>query len=112
LGKRKIFFPYRIRVPGTLQPSCYPDLETPPPDLIKKEAKQILRHKDLTTEIQPICNVKTKVIPVTTGATGTTSESFKNYPSNIHGKHDIKELQKTAVLKIALVLGEVHVHGK
>jgi hypothetical protein len=35
---------------------------------------------------------KTKAIPVITGATGTISESFRKYLSNIPGKHEIKEL--------------------
>ena len=41
-------------------------------------------------------NVKTKVIPVIIGATGTISESFRKYTSNIQGKHEVKEFQKTA----------------
>jgi hypothetical protein len=39
-----------------------------------------------------------KVIPITTGATGTISKSFIKYLSNIPEKHDVKELQKTAIL--------------
>jgi hypothetical protein len=39
-------------------------------------------------------NVKIKVIPVITGATGTISESLRQYPSNITGKNEIKELKK------------------
>jgi hypothetical protein len=35
------------------------------------------------------------VIPVVIGETGTISKSRQKYPSNIPGKHDIKELQKT-----------------
>jgi hypothetical protein len=41
-----------------------------------------------------MCYVKTKVIPVTTGASGTISKSLGQYLSNIPGKHEIKELQK------------------
>jgi hypothetical protein len=33
-------------------------------NMIKKEAKKILKYKDLTIEIQGMWNVKTKVIPV------------------------------------------------
>jgi hypothetical protein len=33
-------------------------------------------------------NVKTKVIPVIIGATGTISYSFRKYLSNILGKHE------------------------
>jgi hypothetical protein len=40
-------------------------------------------------------NVKTRIIPVITGATGTISKSLRQYPSNIPGKYEIKEQQKT-----------------
>jgi hypothetical protein len=52
-------------------------------------------------------NVKTKVIPVIIGATGTISKSFRKYLSHIPSKHDIKELHKTATLDTAHVLREV-----
>jgi hypothetical protein len=45
--------------------------------------------------------VKTRVIPVIIGATGTTSKSFRKYISNIPGNHEVKELQKTAGLGTA-----------
>jgi len=47
-------------------------------NVIKKEGENILKYKDLTIEIQHMWNVKTKVIPVITGATGTVSKSFRN----------------------------------
>jgi hypothetical protein len=43
-------------------------------------------------------NVKTRVIPVIIGAIGTISKSFRKYMSDIPGNHDVKELQKTAIL--------------
>ena len=49
-------------------------------------------------------NVKTKVIPVTIGATGNISKSFRKYMSNIPGKHEVKELQKRAILGTAHML--------
>jgi hypothetical protein len=52
-------------------------------------------------------NVKTKGTPVIIGATGTISKSFRKYLSSVPGKHDIKELQKTAVLGTAHTLREV-----
>jgi len=52
-------------------------------------------------------NVKTKVIPVIIGATGTISKSFRKYVSNIPGNHEVKELQKTAILGTAHILRKV-----
>jgi hypothetical protein len=43
-------------------------------------------------------NVKTRVIPVIIGATGTISKSCRKYVSNIAGNHEVRELQKTAIL--------------
>jgi len=76
-------------------------------NVIKNEAEKILKYKDLITEIQRMWNVETKVIPVITGATGTVSKSFRKYVSNIPGKHEVKELQKTATLGTAHILREV-----
>jgi len=45
-------------------------------NVIIKEAEKILKYKNLTIEIQRMWNVKTKVIPVIIGATGTISKSF------------------------------------
>jgi len=70
-------------------------------NVIKKEALKILKYKDLTKEVQHMWNVKTKVVPVIIGATGTISKSFRKYVSNIPGKHEVKELQKTAILGTA-----------
>jgi len=52
-------------------------------------------------------NVKTEVIPVIIGATGTVSELFRKYVSNIPGKHEVKELQKTVKLGTAHILRKV-----
>jgi hypothetical protein len=38
-------------------------------------------------------NVKTTVIPVIIGATGTISKSFRKYLSNVPGTHEVKKLQ-------------------
>jgi len=60
----------------------------------KKEAEKILKCKDLITEIQRLRNVKAKVIPAVTGATGTISKSLRQFLSNILRKKEIKKLQK------------------
>jgi len=75
--------------------------------VIKEEAEKTLKYKDLTIEIQCMWNVKAKVIPVITGATGTISKSFRKYVSNIPGKHEVKKLQKAAILGTAHILRKV-----
>jgi len=52
-------------------------------------------------------NVKTKAIPVVIGATGTISKSFRKCMCNIPGNHEIRELQKTAILGTAHILRKV-----
>jgi len=78
-------------------------------NVIKNEAEKILKCKDLTIEIQRMWNVKTRVIPVirVIGATGAISKSFGKYVSDIPGNHDVKELQKTAILGTAHILRKV-----
>jgi hypothetical protein len=76
-------------------------------NVIKKEAEKILKYKELTIEIQGMWNIKTKVIPVIIGATGTISKSLKKYVSNIPGNHGFKELQETALLGAAHILRKV-----
>jgi hypothetical protein len=76
-------------------------------NVIKKEAEKILKYTDFTTEIQRMWNVKTRVIPVIIGATGTVSKSFRKHVSNIPGHHDVKELQNTSILSTAHTLKKV-----
>jgi hypothetical protein len=52
-------------------------------------------------------NGKTKVIPIILRETGTVVISLRKYLRNICGKHDIKEIQKTAVFGTAHILREV-----
>ena len=75
--------------------------------MIKKEAEEILKCKDLTIEIQCVWNGRTKVITVIGRATGTISKSFRKYVSNIPGKHEVKELQNTAILGTPHILRKV-----
>jgi len=76
-------------------------------NVIKKEANKILKFKDLTIEIQRMWNLKTKMEPVIIGATGTISKTFRKYVNNITGNHEVKELQKTAILGTAHILRKV-----
>ena len=58
-------------------------------------------------EIRRMWNVKAKVIPVITGATGTVSQSVTQNLSNVPGKDEIKALQKQATLGTEHKLREV-----
>ena len=58
-------------------------------NVIKKDAEKILKYKDLTIAIQRIWNVKTKVIPVIIGESGTISKSFRKYVSNLPVNHEV-----------------------
>ena len=51
--------------------------------------------------------VKSRVIPVIIGATGIISKSLIKYVSNIPGNHELKQLQKTAILGTAHILRKV-----
>jgi len=61
-------------------------------NVIKKEAENILKYKDLIIDIQRMWNVKAKLILIITGVTGTISESPGHYLSNIPEKHEIQAL--------------------
>jgi len=76
-------------------------------NMIKKETEKILKHKDLTIEIQCMWNVKTKVIPVIIGSTAIILKSFRKYVRNITGNHEVKEIQKTAILGTVHILRKV-----
>jgi hypothetical protein len=47
------------------------------------------------------------VIPVIIAATGNFSKSFRKYVSRIPGNHEVRELQKTAIMGTAHVLQKV-----
>jgi hypothetical protein len=52
-------------------------------------------------------NVNTKAIPITITATGTISKSFKIHPTNMLRKHEIKDLEKIAILGTAHILQKI-----
>ena len=51
-------------------------------NVVKKEAENILKYKDHIIEIQPMWNVKAKVIPVIIWTIGAISKSLRQYLSN------------------------------
>ena len=67
-------------------------------NVIKKEAEKILKYKDLTIEIEHMWNV---IDTSNNRGDWDYLKSFRKYVSNIPGKHEVKELQKTAILGTA-----------
>jgi hypothetical protein len=67
-------------------------------NMIKKGAEKSVKCKNFVIEIRRMWNVKAKMIPILIGATGTISESLRQYLSIVPGKQEIKELQTTAIL--------------
>jgi hypothetical protein len=51
--------------------------------------------------------IKLMIIIIIIGAAGTISKSSRKYPRNLPGKHEIKEIQKTAILGTAHILRKV-----
>jgi hypothetical protein len=47
------------------------------------------------------------VIPVIIGTTGIIPESLRKYVNTITGNHEVKELQKTAILGTAHIIRKV-----
>jgi len=73
-------------------------------NVIKKKDRNILKYEDLIIEIQRTWNVKNKSDTSNNGATGSISKSLRKHLSNIPGKKEIKDLQKTAILGTANIL--------
>ena len=69
-------------------------------NVIKKEAEKILKYKDLAIEIQRMWKVKTR-------SDWDRFRIIQKYISNIPGNHEVKELQKTAILGTAHILRKV-----
>jgi len=68
-------------------------------NVIKREAENILKYKDLIIEAQ--------VILVIMGMTGTISSSLRQYLSDILGKNKLRHCKKTAILGTADTLQKV-----
>jgi len=62
-------------------------------NVIKNEAEKILKYKDLITEIRRMWNVKSKVIAVITGATGTISKITRTVPEQ-HTSTKLRDYKK------------------
>jgi hypothetical protein len=59
--------------------------------------KEVGRFRNISN-CNRIVDCKSMAIPVVIGKTGTISISFRKYVSTIPGNHEVKELQKSAIL--------------
>ena len=66
-----------------------------------KELEKIEYYQDLAQELKKIWNMKVKVIPLVTGAVGTTPIKLRNRLKEIGIETQIAELQKTVLLHTA-----------
>jgi hypothetical protein len=78
-------------------------------NVIKKEAKNVLKYKDISVEIQRSWNVIINVIPVITGATKPISIT-QTVPEQRKRKARNEGTQKTAILGCAHTAGSANVN--
>ena len=77
-------------------------------NVIKKEAEKFLKHKDLNNRNTAHVERKNKVDTSNNrGDWDYISKPFRKYLSNKPGKHEVKELQKKAILGTAHTLRKV-----
>jgi len=76
-------------------------------NVIKKEAEKILTYRCFIIEIQPMWNVKKKVVPVIIVATATISNLLRQHQNNLLGKNEIKELKKNSHIRHCTHTSEV-----
>ena len=75
-------------------------------NVTRKEDEKILKYKDLILKAQRMWNVKAKVIPVITGATGTISKSDNTW-ATYQESTKLRNYKKTATLGTEHILWEV-----
>jgi hypothetical protein len=69
--------------------------------VVRKEAEKILKHRNLTAEIERMWTVTATVTQVIAVATGAVSNSLRQYLRNVMRKQEVKDLQQTAILGTA-----------
>lgn len=76
-------------------------------NIVQKEAEKRTKYKNLAIETQRMWGMKTRVVPIIIGATGTISKSAAKAISEIPGRHNLSALQKTVILKTAHIVRKV-----
>ena len=72
-----------------------------------KEMEKMEKYQDLAQEVQKLWNMRTKVIPIITGALGTTPKKLSKRLDDLGIGTRIVELQKTVIIYSARILRKV-----
>lgn len=72
-----------------------------------KKREKMKKYRALKIELQKLWNVKTDVMFVFIGATGTTSEKLEKYLRSTDIPNDILSLQRTTLFGAEFILGRV-----
>ena len=73
----------------------------------KKATEKMSKYVDLQIECQRMWNKKVEVIPIIIGATGIVEKGIQSYLQKIPGKHNLYNLQRSAILGTAHILRKV-----
>ena len=73
----------------------------------KKATEMMSKYIDLQIECQRMWNRKIEVIPIIIGATGIVEKGIQRYLQKIPGKHNLYNLQRSAILGMAHFLRKV-----
>ena len=73
----------------------------------KKATEKMSKYVDLQIECQRMWNKKVEVIPIVIGATGIVEKGIQSYLQKIPGKHNLYNLQRSAILGTAHILRKV-----
>jgi hypothetical protein len=66
-----------------------------------KKTKKLSKYKYLKIAVSKMCNVRTKIMPVTIGALGTTKKGFDQNRQFLQGHRSATELQKVKLMRNA-----------
>ena len=73
----------------------------------KKATEKMSKYVDLQIECQRMWNKKVQVIPIIIGATGIVEKGIQSYLQRIPGKHNLYNLQMSAILGTEHILRKV-----
>lgn len=76
-------------------------------NVMAKEAEKLLKYRDLAIEISRMWNIKTRIVPIVIGATGNITNRLQSNLCSITGRHDMTQLQTTAIMGTAHIIRKV-----